>query len=96
MNVRQTLAKMILPEDLKNLLDANTGEIIIPETRDELLGLAMGGKNEWFEVAKQMGVKGVMLMAADGTIHMTPNLEHRIYFDVEPKPSIIFSKPLTE
>ena len=58
--------------------------------------LFVAGIDEWYQVAKQMGVKGVMLVATDGTIHMTPNLKDRIYFDVEPKPTIVFSEPLFE
>lgn len=56
--------------------------------------LFVAGVAEWYEVAKAMGVGGVMLVANDGTIHMTPNLKDRIYFDVQPAPNIILSKPL--
>jgi len=54
----------------------------------------VAGVNDWYKVAKQMGVSGVMLVAADGTVYMTPNLQKRIYFDVDPKPSIKLSDPL--
>ena len=54
----------------------------------------VAGVGEWFEVAKAMGVGGVMLVAADGSIHMTPNLKDRIYFDVKPAPDITYSEPL--
>ena len=54
----------------------------------------VSGVKGWFEVARKMGVIGVMLIAEDGTIHMTPNLKDRIYFDVDPKPTIIMSDPL--
>ena len=54
----------------------------------------VGGVDEWFEVARNMGVTGVMIVADDGTIYMTPNLRDRIYFDVDPKPTIVFSGPL--
>lgn len=54
----------------------------------------VGGVDEWFEVARNMGVTGVMIVADDGTIYMTPNLKDRIYFDVDPKPTIVFSDPL--
>ncbi|WP_455201493.1 FAD:protein FMN transferase [Kaarinaea lacus] len=55
----------------------------------------VAGVAQWFEVAKAMGVSGVMLVASDGTIYMTPNLRDRIYFDVEPMPKVIYSEPLT-
>ena len=54
----------------------------------------VAGLDEWYEVAKKMGVTGAMIVAEDGTIHMTRNLQDRIYFDIEPKPTIIFSEPL--
>jgi thiamine biosynthesis lipoprotein len=57
--------------------------------------LFVAGVNEWFEVAQKMGVSGAMLITEDGTVHMTPNLEERIYFDVDPKPTIIFSEKLS-
>jgi thiamine biosynthesis lipoprotein len=56
--------------------------------------LFVAGVDEWYEVAKAMGVGGVMLVASDGTIHMTPNLKDRVYFDVEPAPNVIYSEPL--
>lgn len=58
--------------------------------------LFVAGLDEWFEVARQLGISGAMIVAADGTVHMTPNLKDRIYFDVDPKPTIIFSEPLVE
>lgn len=54
----------------------------------------VAGVHDWYQVARQMGVAGVMLVAEDGTIYMTPNLKQRIYFDVDPKPSVIYSDPL--
>jgi len=54
----------------------------------------VAGVKDWYQVAKQMGVSGVLLVAADGTIYMTPNLKQRVYFDIDPKPSIVFSDPL--
>ncbi len=54
----------------------------------------VAGVEGWLEVARKMGVAGVMLIAEDGTIYMTPNLKDRIYFDVDPRPTIIMSDPL--
>jgi len=54
----------------------------------------VAGVKDWYQVAKQMGVSGVLLVAADGTVYMTPNLKQRVYFDIDPKPNIVFSDPL--
>ncbi|MGD8568714.1 MAG: FAD:protein FMN transferase [Gammaproteobacteria bacterium] len=54
----------------------------------------VAGVDQWFEVARSMGVSGVMLVADDGTIYMTPNLKQRIHFDVTPQPHIVFSEDL--
>ena len=54
----------------------------------------VAGVDEWLEVARKMGVAGVMLVTEDGTVHMTPNLKDRIYFDVDPQPTVIMSEPL--
>lgn len=56
--------------------------------------LFVAGPEQWFDIAKSMGVSGVALVTEEGKIHMTPNLKDRIYFDVTPKPEIIFSDPL--
>jgi thiamine biosynthesis lipoprotein len=56
--------------------------------------LFVAGPEEWYDIAKSMGVKGVMLIDTRGTVHMTPNLESRIYFDVDPVPQIKYSPPL--
>jgi thiamine biosynthesis lipoprotein len=56
--------------------------------------LFIAGPEDWYEVAKAMGVKGVLLVDSRGTIYMTPNLKDRVYFDVKPKPKVIYSKPL--
>lgn len=56
--------------------------------------LFVAGVDEWYQVAKAMGVNGVMLVTVDGTIHMTPNLKDRVYFDIKPAPVIVYSEPL--
>ncbi|WP_455365411.1 FAD:protein FMN transferase, partial [Kaarinaea lacus] len=54
----------------------------------------VAGEEHWYEVAKSMGVAGVMLVTSNGTIHMTPNLKKRIYFDIKPTSDIQYSEPL--
>jgi len=56
--------------------------------------LFVAGPEDWYEVARTMGVKGVLLVDTHGTVYMTPNLKDRIYFDIDPKPKVIYSKPL--
>jgi len=56
--------------------------------------LFVAGPEEWFEVAKAMGVKGVMLIDTNGTIYMTPGLKNRIYFEDSKKSEIIYSQSL--
>jgi thiamine biosynthesis lipoprotein len=54
----------------------------------------VAGVEGWYEVARAMGVNGVLLVAADGAIHMTPNLKNRVYFDIKPGPLVNYSEPL--
>ncbi len=49
---------------------------------------------DWLPVARALGVTGVMLMDTEGRVQMTPSLDKRIYFDVEPRPDVRFSEPL--
>ncbi|MCL2707646.1 MAG: DUF4914 family protein, partial [Defluviitaleaceae bacterium] len=54
-------SKMILPPELKNLAAKQDVEIIIPETRAELLDLALGGQsNDIFEVSYEVKGKGLV------------------------------------
>jgi len=57
--------------------------------------LFIAGVDDWHQVAQSMGVTGVMLVASDGAIHMTPNLKNRVYFENQPPNQIIWSKPLS-
>ncbi|MCX7711119.1 MAG: DUF4914 family protein [Clostridia bacterium] len=55
---KSALEKMVLPGDLKKIVDAGA-KIIIPEDRKHLLTLAMGnGENELFEVAYEVPGQG--------------------------------------
>ncbi|MFV2057000.1 MAG: FAD:protein FMN transferase [Thiohalomonadales bacterium] len=56
--------------------------------------LFVAGPEDWYAIAKKMGVKGVMLMDSQGNIKMTPNLKDRLYFQSEKKPLITYSDPL--
>jgi len=56
--------------------------------------LFVAGPENWFEVAKSMGIKNVMLVDTRGTIYITPSLKNRIIFEVDPIPKIVISEPL--
>ncbi len=56
--------------------------------------LFVAGPDDWYEVAKAMGVKAVMLIDNHGKVYMTPNLKQRIVFQVTPPPEITYSDAL--
>lgn len=56
--------------------------------------LFVAGPEDWYEVAKAMGVTNVLLVDTRGTVHMTPNLRTRIHFEIDPAPKVIVSEPL--
>ena len=52
MSGRELLKKIILPVELKELLDKSNKKVFVPESRSELVDMAFGEKNEdLFEVA---------------------------------------------
>ncbi len=58
--------------------------------------ITVAGPNpaDWLPVARALGVTGVMLVDTEGRVQMTPSLDKRIYFDIEPRPDVRFSEPL--
>ena len=48
----------------------------------------------WLPVARAMGVTGVMLVAEDGRVQMTPGIRERIHFELSPAPTVEVSPPL--
>lgn len=56
--------------------------------------LLIAGVEHWRETARALGVKQVMLIASDGTIHMSPAMAERIRFETEQPPHVIRSDPL--
>jgi len=57
--------------------------------------LFIAGIDDWHQVAQDMGVSGVMIVANNGTIYMTPNLKNRVYFENQAPDNIVWSKPLS-
>lgn len=56
--------------------------------------LMVAGAQHWYEVAKGMGIKSVMLVGDDGRVYMDPRTAQRVHFEVEPPPQIVLSEPL--
>lgn len=50
--------------------------------------LFVAGPDQWPRVAKDMGIESVMLIAEDGRVQMTPAMQARIRFEVDPAPAV--------
>lgn len=57
--------------------------------------LFIAGPKDWHRIARQMGIRFVMLIAEDGTIHMNPAMAKRITIANPATARIIISKPLS-
>jgi thiamine biosynthesis lipoprotein len=55
--------------------------------------LFVAGPGHWYEVAKGMGIRHVMLIDTDGVVHMTPAMQSRVQFE-STTPVLRISKPL--
>ena len=51
--------------------------------------LFVAGPEGWREVARNMGIKEVMLIDENMTVYMTPAMAARVQFTVEPKPKTV-------
>lgn len=56
--------------------------------------LFVAGKDYWHTIAKEMGIKYVMLIDSEGNVHINPAMKARIHFESEKAPRVILSKPL--
>ena len=56
--------------------------------------LTIAGLKDWHRIAKQMGVKYVMLVDEAGTVYVNPAMAERVQFDPKKKPKIVVSEPL--
>jgi thiamine biosynthesis lipoprotein len=56
--------------------------------------LTVASLTDWHRVARQMGIKYVMLVSEAGTIYMNPAMEVRVQFPADKKPKIVVSEPL--
>ncbi|MDH3947449.1 MAG: FAD:protein FMN transferase [Gammaproteobacteria bacterium] len=52
--------------------------------------LSVAGPKDWYRVARQMGLKYVMLVDEQGRVHMNPAMAERVRFEVAlPEPAVI-------
>ena len=56
--------------------------------------LLVAGPARWHKIAKKLGIRYVMLIEEDGTMHMNPKMAERIKLKDAPKSSIVLSQPL--
>lgn len=56
--------------------------------------LFIAGTERWLEVARNMGIKYVMLIDTEGNIYMNPNMEKRVHFQKDAIHNILLSEPL--
>lgn len=63
----------------------------VADAADDALFVA--GPHKWKEVARRMGITQVMLIDADMTVHMTPQMAARLRMEIDPPPKIIVETP---
>lgn len=56
--------------------------------------LFIAGPNHWYEMAKKLGIKQVMLIDKDGKIHISPEMKQRLMFNNVNETTLIVSPPL--
>ncbi len=56
--------------------------------------LTVAGVDDWYQVAKQMGLEYVMVVDAQGTVYMNPAMQARIHFEKEPPEHMIITPAL--
>jgi len=56
--------------------------------------LTVAGLSDWHRIARQMGIKYVMLVDAAGTVYVNPTMAERVQFQQGKKPKIVVSEPL--
>ena len=56
--------------------------------------LFIAGPDDWHRIAHKLGLKQVMLIDEQGTIHVSPEMKKRLAFNEENQTTIIVSPPL--
>jgi thiamine biosynthesis lipoprotein len=57
-----------------------------------ITALFIAGPEGWPAMARRMGIAQVMLIDADMKVHMTPRMAERVYFEVQPPPTVIVTE----
>ncbi|MBI3772238.1 MAG: FAD:protein FMN transferase [Gammaproteobacteria bacterium] len=63
----------------------------IAEAADKALFIV--GTNGFAKMASQLNISQAMLVDNEGTVYLTPAMEKRIHFEIEPKPKTIIVQP---
>ncbi|MBK8162024.1 MAG: FAD:protein FMN transferase [Gammaproteobacteria bacterium] len=63
----------------------------VADAADDALFVA--GTAGWKEIARRMGLTQVMLIDADMTVHMTPQMAERLRMEIDPPPKIVVEAP---
>ncbi len=56
--------------------------------------LSVAGLSDWYRIAKQMGLKLVMLVDNQGTVYLSPAMAERVKFESNQSPTVVLSEPL--
>lgn len=56
--------------------------------------LTVAGRDGWYEVARKMGLKYVMLVEDDGTVYLNPGMARRTHYEGKVPENIVISQPL--
>ena len=56
--------------------------------------LFVAGPDRWYEIARSMGIRYVMLIDADGRLHMNPAMKRRLHLTNPETSHIVLSQPL--
>jgi len=56
--------------------------------------LFVAGPEAWPRVARAMGIRYVMMVAADGSVTMNPAMAERLRFEIDPPPPVTVTAPL--
>lgn len=56
--------------------------------------LFIAGPEQWMDIARNMGIKYVMLIDTEGTIHINPKMAKRIHFQENNTFAVMISEPL--
>lgn len=57
-----------------------------------ITALFIAGPEGWPAMARRMGITQVMLIDADMKVHMSPQMAERVYFEVQPPPTVIITE----